>query len=423
MSIPLDRLYTHLNNLCNHDDIVISRWYPHGSKNAGDLKLLRDWGESVSPLDQLGVICHDQEPLQFDFYTVDHLIDTMRHKFHFTDESATNDPKFQKLIETMHLRSVIEQPLNQYDQTILVHSELASSEVDRYRQQDFIPVYWWAHGAIAQDWFRYARSDLELRYPKTFNKTFLVYARAWTGSRQYRLEFLQDIKSQQLHKDAVINFSAWDQGQHFSTVVDDHDLDSCFAKNTAPSSASADYSSEDYKNCAIELVLETIYETSRIHLTEKTCRPLACGKPFILAAGPGSLQTLKRYGFKTFSPLIDESYDLETDLDTRRSMIIKEIARLSALPKSSPVWEELHNIAAENKQRFFSEEFTSQVFAEFVTNFDAAYSQLTSTGKYAKMFYNYAKNNVDGQSLYVKASGVFALYQQLRPNLLEESAF
>jgi hypothetical protein len=49
-------------------------------------------------------------------------------------------------------------------------------------------------------------------------------------------------------------------------------------------------------------VAETVFDT-RIHLTEKTLRPIACGHPFILAAGPGSLKYLQTYGFRTFSPL------------------------------------------------------------------------------------------------------------------------
>lgn len=383
MSIPLDRLYTHLNNLCNRDNVLISRWLPHGSKKASDLHQLADYPPEVPFKERVGVICHDQEPLQFSFYRCDDIIHALQLRFLPNDDDLVADPKFRRIIDDFHLRAMVGHPLNHYNQTILIHSELSSSEVEMYAQNNFIPVYWWAHGAIARDWFRYAKHDLQLDFKQAkFTKTFLVYCRAWSGTRQYRLDFLQDIKNNNLYLCATVNFGAQDGDQHYSSLCQDHTLDQYFNKNTAPSSASADYMSTDYQQCALELVLETIYESSRIHLTEKTCRPLACGKPFILAGGPRSLETLRNYGFETFSPWINEEYDLEPDCDRRRTMIINELTRLSQLSLDSPIWHELHQIAARNKKRFFSEEFLSQLFGEFRSNFEHAYSQLTVTEKY-----------------------------------------
>ena len=47
--------------------------------------------------------------------------------------------------------------MNIYKKVLLLHSEKQSSNVEQYQQDQFIPVYWWSHGAIALDWFRYAR--------------------------------------------------------------------------------------------------------------------------------------------------------------------------------------------------------------------------------------------------------------------------
>jgi len=65
-----------------------------------------------------------------------------------------------------------------------------------------------------------------------------------------------------------------------------------------------------------------------IFLTEKTFRPIALKHPFILASRPFSLQHLKKLGYKTFDPLIDESYDNEIDDHARLDMIWKEVLRL-----------------------------------------------------------------------------------------------
>ena len=49
-------------------------------------------------------------------------------------------------------------------------------------------------------------------------------------------------------------------------------------------------------------------------------------------ANAGSLEYLKRYGFKTFSPFIDESYDNIDDTGQRFLAIEKEINKLCSKP-------------------------------------------------------------------------------------------
>jgi hypothetical protein len=77
----------------------------------------------------------------------------------------------------------------------------------------------------------------------------------------------------------------------------------------------------------IECVAETdIFSNS--WFTEKTARCLASGKPFVLFSGPDSLKTLKKFGFKTFNDVIDESYD---DKLTPRSRMITMLQSLKDL--------------------------------------------------------------------------------------------
>jgi hypothetical protein len=60
------------------------------------------------------------------------------------------------------------------------------------------------------------------------------------------------------------------------------------------------------------VVTETVYLSQRLHLTEKTFKPIVLQQPFVLVAPRGSLSYLRSYGFETFSDIWDESYD---DLD------------------------------------------------------------------------------------------------------------
>lgn len=66
--------------------------------------------------------------------------------------------------------------------------------------------------------------------------------------------------------------------------------------------------------------------------TEKTWKAIFCKKPFIVVAAPYFLKDLKKMGFKTFSPFINELYDNEEDNNIRIKMIINETSRICNLP-------------------------------------------------------------------------------------------
>jgi len=66
------------------------------------------------------------------------------------------------------------------------------------------------------------------------------------------------------------------------------------------------------------------------YLSEKIWKPIGHCQPFILAGPSKSLQYIRdRFGFKTFHPYIDESYDLETDDFKRLELIKIEIQKFS----------------------------------------------------------------------------------------------
>ena len=78
-------------------------------------------------------------------------------------------------------------------------------------------------------------------------------------------------------------------------------------------------------------------------ITEKTYRPIALKHPFILLAYPHTLKELRKRGFKTFHPFIDESYDDLEAASERFEAIVKEVQRLVAFTDEQ--WMEwMHNI-------------------------------------------------------------------------------
>jgi hypothetical protein len=293
----------------------------------------KNWASQVHPV----LFCHDQEPLNYELYTDQSLESTgylsrlhQQRKFtHYHDKN---------------LRYV--KPDQAQSKWILLHSEQNSVQVDRYNADKFVCAYWWSHAMLAKDWYRYAQHDTSLGTTVP-DKLFLIYARDFSGTRQYRQTFLSNLAD--LHSHCQIG------------SVNSVDVNS---------ESSAVYDADDFNATEISVVLETLFADPRIHLTEKTLRPIACGHPFILAAGPGSLGYLRNYGFQTFSPWINEAYDNEPDHDRRMYLIIEEMKRLAAMPqhRRQEILQRCREIAKQNQQYFFSAQFDNQIVDELKIN-------------------------------------------------------
>ena len=100
--------------------------------------------------------------------------------------------------------------------------------------------------------------------------------------------------------------------------------------------------------------------------------------PFILTATAGSLAYLRSYGFKTFSPWIDERYDLLQDPLERLIAIVKVIEQINTMPQHQQheLFLNCQKIARYNREHFFSNSFYQQVVDEYVTNMCHAVNQV-----------------------------------------------
>lgn len=377
MTVPLDRLYNHVDGLCNHDALIY-RFYPHGSKNPESLLPLHlyTWYKKMT---QPVVVCNDQEPLNYDYY---------RNFPKFLDSIICLDD-YKKFIGNLNLRGITTVAQNIFDTTVLVHSEKNSQQLEFYEQHQYVGAYWWSHAAIARDWYRYAEVDPLLSVNlQLIQKDFLIYNRAWSGSREYRLTFADMLIRSELVNHCNVKFNPTCNNVHYTQhqwqnkqlQVFESDLENFYKLNNTEPSASADYCGVDYSASAIEVVLETLFDDNRHHLTEKSLRPIATGRPFILAATPGSLSYLKSYGFKSFSPYINEEYDNIVDPKLRLEAIAAEMKRLSVLGSEEKInlWTELYQIADFNKQLFFSSSWYNSIWDELKTNLNLAIERCQS---------------------------------------------
>jgi hypothetical protein len=224
---------------------------------------------------------------------------------------------------------------------------------------------------------------LKNRAPK---KDFLIYNRAWSGTREYRLKFAELLVDNQLSDHCAMGFNCDDSGnyrqhrfQNPAFQIQRQDLENYFFYNDTPSSASADYNSVDYQSTELEVVLETLFDDDRLQLTEKILRPIACGHPFVLLSTVGSLEYLRRYGFQTFDPVINETYDTIQDPAERLRAVVAELQRIAGLDpaEKQKLYSTLREIASYNQQLFFSTAWQNSIINEYQENFKSAMEQLT----------------------------------------------
>jgi hypothetical protein len=107
----------------------------------------------------------------------------------------------------------------------------------------------------------------------------------------------------------------------------------------------------------IHIIVETHFDQSmgnnskydRMHaptsITEKTYKAIACKRPFFAFATPYFLEDLKKLGFKTFHPYIDETYDTIEDNFQRTQYIVKEVERICNLSETDRK-QLLHNVSS-----------------------------------------------------------------------------
>jgi hypothetical protein len=301
-----------------------------------------DWMRSLQPI----LFCHDQEPLNYDAYK----------------DGEPNMKRIEEFLKNEHdwptpnlnLRAPI--AMSWQHRWILLHSELNSLELKKYEDTDqYVGAFWWSHALLARDWYRFAEHDPSLNHIEEKQAVFLIYCRETTGTREYRNTFLNLLNDYNIKPQCQIG---------------------SFHQQPVEATASAIYESDDHAKTNISVVLETVFDDPRIHLTEKTLRPIACGHPFIIAAGAGTLEFLRKYGFQTFSPWINESYDQEPDSQKRLEMIAAEMKRIANLPdiQRNEIFGECKRIAEYNKTVFFSTSFTDTVVQELKDNVQHAWN-------------------------------------------------
>jgi hypothetical protein len=134
------------------------------------------------------------------------------------------------------------------------------------------------------------------------------------------------------------------QSKGIVTVPDQWWLNKAVRADNLDSSSANDHSiivKEHYRpyiNVSLETLLEADGQEA-VFVTEKTIKPIRNGQMFMVLGCPGTLRFLRKFGYKTFAPYIDESYDNEPDVRLRWYKVFDQLRYIH--DRGPQYWDDL----------------------------------------------------------------------------------
>jgi hypothetical protein len=260
----------------------------------------------------------------------------------------------------------------------LVTSEYNSACVQwAYDTYGFEMDYYFFHGWAALDWYRgYNRTSIAQKFSerKPYN-TFLCPNNIIGGDRRHRIEMLQQFVGRDLLDKNLISFPdvCPYEGQSLQLLCVKYDLDCPQVKLPLMIDNGSGHAAQSHQidlwdqanNSLIHVVTETVYKGRKNHLTEKSFKPIVMQQPFIIQSCKGSLEYLRRYGFRTFGDFWDESYD-EADDSVRTyeiGKLLQDINTMSQKEKAQ-LQTAVNSTVEHNFNWFYGAEFEKLLWQE-----------------------------------------------------------
>ena len=358
--IRIDEIYNHAFWPYINQYIPNTRLFFCDPPGSTDKDSLFNIGDSIS--DANFIYCHDQEPVYSDI-----------HKPLF-DAVATRNRDLNYNTGPNHSAIIVSE----------FNSESVESVCVRYNWNQY---YYFFHGWAALDWYRgYNRTCLMSPVnQRNIRHSFVSLNRIIGGRRDHRVLLMYHLLKRNI-KNALIGFP--DRCPQEYVPVQDiakahqnryHDIVDCFDSAKLPLNMPNE-SGHPMHSCWLSLfdenaaslvhvITETSYFGRKLHLTEKTFKPICLQMPFVLVSNAGSLEYLRRYGFRTFGDIWDESYDLETDDFARLEKIanlLKQFDSMS-LHERQQILTACRDIVEHNFNHFYNGRFENILWQEFST--------------------------------------------------------
>lgn len=230
---------------------------------------------------------------------------------------------------------------------------------------------------VHEDWFRtefwarklYYNPRLEHNLEEK-HKTYLCYNRHWNDNRQY---FIYELWKKQLLEHGLVSLPAatieqrsyvkhhnywkhWVSNMIDVTDILDHVddyLDSLplILDNPTFENMAHQSNNSHYKQTYLSVITETWGTNSTVFFTEKTYKAIMAEHPFMIFSSQHFLRYLQGMGFKTYSHIIDESYDDEPVEGNRARLIASELKRISKMnvEQLAWFWQSSRSVAEHNR--------------------------------------------------------------------------
>lgn len=298
-------------------------------------------------------------------------VESMQKNFLFWDQEPIHPDVHQ---------STLDQFFKAFEsrETVFVTSEYNSEFVDWVCDQYSVKsAYYFFHGWAALDWYRgYNRTFLSTPFrDRSIKKTFLCPNNVIGGKRHHRVALLNELVDRELVNSNFISFPERCpyENKTVSELCQEYDIHLGHVDLPLIIDHGANHASGSHQidlwtladQSLINVVTETVYHGRRQHLTEKTFKPIVMQQPFVLVSGRGSLEYLRKYGFKTFGEFWNEDYD-DKDDDTRVSRIGKLLNDLEnlSLKEKQQLQRHLVDTVEYNYNWFYSREFEQLLWNE-----------------------------------------------------------
>ena len=286
---------------------------------------------------------------------------------------------------------------------ILVTTEKDSAPLDEITERyGWTTVYYFHHVFAAHDWFRSARFDARLVEPsqRQLKKKYITFNRLTSGARVYRSLFISELIQRDILDQGHVSYNdvcpennqnyvynllaARDRGvitpevankaaMNIATVVLPLRIDyqdQAVIPNHSFTLSAVPETQESF----VYVVTETCYWEHKSHLTEKIFKPIVSKMPFVLVGPAHNLEYLRSYGFQTFAPWIDETYDTIEDPITRMHAIGQVLQDISnrSLDDLQEMLCVMQSVLDHNYNLFYSQEFLNGCWQELTNNLKSA---------------------------------------------------
>ena len=284
-------------------------------------------------------------------------INLYKLSIHYDFEIIRKIINFTKDITKIYYFLEYNEPLN-VDEFHNINKELFT-----YLDENGIPYKFvdnQSHNTMIGDTVRNYTNNLEsiddILNKKNIEKKFLCLNGYPKNHRYWIYNFLINSK---ISKDTFLSHNSYDNTlENHLRLENDNDIDT---KNNIKINPF-------YYKSFCNIVTETEFSDSMIHITEKTDKSIYILQPFIIVGNPYSLKRLKELGFKTFDKWWDESYDNYKNGYQRMNMIQQTIRYISkfSLNDCKKIYNEMKPILVHNK--LLSERHSNNIRKKYIPN-------------------------------------------------------